>query len=110
MQRYSDKAARPTPNEFLSLRVRVTNLSLTPLVLSFDLKLEPVEHVLVEGMLTEISLGRLERGQSIEVETVICFLCLGHFEVAAAVRCLDDVGRDSKAGVGRLKVVVAEGN
>jgi hypothetical protein len=51
-----------------------------------DLGLEPSEHVLYGGVNQNIPIGRLEPGESRAVDTIVCFLALGCFEISAEVK------------------------
>jgi hypothetical protein len=74
------------------------------------LTVEPAEHTVFEGVLTDIPLGRLDVGESREVETIVCFLSSGRFEIGADVRRLGTAeGGDRTVGVGQLKAIVQEG-
>ncbi|OBZ75570.1 hypothetical protein A0H81_04217 [Grifola frondosa] len=56
----------PPPNEFVYLRTKVTNLSSSELILTLNLTLEPSQHVIYQGTLADIPLGRLAHGESQE--------------------------------------------
>lgn len=71
-----------------------------------DLEMEPSEHVIHEGVLSELAVGRLESGESREVETAVCFLAYGRFEISADVRAFDSPWGDTRAGLGHLVAVV----
>lgn len=71
-----------------------------------DLTMEPAEHVIFEGVLAGLSLGRLESGESREVETPLCFLAYGRFEVVADVRTFGIAQPHNKAGLGQLTAIV----
>lgn len=114
------------PNDFLCLRTKVTNLSSqslwpffmvwlifilrlgTPLALTMNLMMEPMEHIISEGVLSDIPLGRLGCGESTEVETGVCFLSLGRFQIDAEIRCVGSGSGDSAAGLGQLGAVVRD--
>jgi trafficking protein particle complex subunit 9 len=117
----------PAPQEFVYLRTKITNLSRTslvylthpsltqvwtvsPLVFTVDLEAEPVEHVVHEGVLTDMAIGRLEGGESREVETALCFIAYGYFEIFAQVRAFDTSRVDTKVGLGRLIAIVRDDN
>ena len=108
----------PVVNEFITLRATVTNLTCrfksssqftmliyvlaSPLVFTLDLETTPSEHLIYEGALTDLPLGRLEGGRSKEFHTSICFLASGHFEISAVVRAFGEAeveGRVAKAHV-----------
>lgn len=71
-----------------------------------NLLLSPEEHILYEGVLTGIPLGKVNCGQSRFIEVPICFLCMGQFEVGAEARILGIVGESGRVGVGWLRVNV----
>ncbi|KAI0062282.1 hypothetical protein BV25DRAFT_1945461 [Artomyces pyxidatus] len=96
----------PKPYEYAYLRTRVTNLSLGPLLLSLDLSMDPSDHVIQEGILSDIPLGRLGHGETQEVETPLCFVSCGRFEMHADVRILGTRHEEGKVGFGILKAVV----
>jgi len=98
----------PSPNEFVYLRTQVTNLSKMPLVFIVDLDMTPPEHVLFEGVLSNIPLGRLEPGTSQFVETGVGFLCHGCFNIRAEVRILGAPRSGRKAGMSEITAVVRE--
>jgi len=71
-------------------------------VFTLDLEITPSEHVIYEGALTDLPLGRLESGQSEEFQTSICFLASGHFEISAIVRASGEAeveGREAKTHI-----------
>ena len=93
----------PQANEFVELTMRVTNLmcmscryykdllsneasSASSLVFTVDLETTPSEHVVHEGVLTDLPIGCLKTGESREITTSLCFLASGHFEILAQVR------------------------
>lgn len=98
-------------NEFLKLKVRITNLSCESVLdldtgsyprinspafaipLSLTLDLEPSDCLIYEGVIADIPIGRLDEGMTREIEFPICFLTNGHFELVAQVRA---VGFDIK--------------
>lgn len=71
-----------------------------------DLDIDPADQVIYEGVLTNIPLGHLEPGESREVETAVCFLSLGRFEIRADVRILGASRSQREAGIGQLRAVV----
>lgn len=97
----------PTYCEFVYLRTKVTNLSLTSLVFIVDFDLQSSSDVIFEGHLREVPVGRLESGESREIETGLCFLAFGRYEISAEAK----VGGSSECkGAGRLAALVrAEG-
>lgn len=96
-----------SPNEMLYLRVEVTNSSLSSLTMALDLFFDPAEHVLSEGVLSNIAVGKLESEETRAVEVPLCFLCVGRFEIGAEVRVMG-APKDSRAGASRLCISVRE--
>jgi hypothetical protein len=70
--------------------------------------MEPSEHIIYEGVLSDLPIGRLESGESREVETPLCFLSYGRFEVLAEIRILGGLRIGSGAGIGQLIAIVQE--
>ncbi|CAK5277407.1 unnamed protein product [Mycena citricolor] len=106
MVEHGDKY-HPPYSEFVYLRIRVTNNSLTSQIFTVDLDLQPLQHVIYEGLTRDLPIGRLEPDESHEVETGLCFLAYGRFELSAEARI---VGSRECKGTGRLVAVVrAEG-
>jgi len=98
----------PRPNEFVYLRTQVINLSPLPLTLLVDIHLHPAEHIIYEGVLTNIPLGHLDSGESRELEMAVGFLSQGRFEIRAEVRLLGAPRSERIAGVGQLRALVRE--
>jgi len=96
----------PSPNEFVSLRAEIANLSQQQLALTFDVNVDPIEYVLYEGALTGIPLGRLDPGESALVEVVLCFVTCGQFDIGGCVRMMGSLRNDGRVGASTLKVVV----
>ncbi|KAJ7046805.1 TRAPP II complex [Mycena alexandri] len=97
----------PQSSEFVYLRTKVTNLSLTSQVFTVDFDLQSSQHIIFEGLLRDVPIGRLESGESCEVETGLCFLAYGRFEISAEAKV---VGSSESKGTGRLTAMVrAEG-
>lgn len=73
-----------------------------------DLSTSPEEHVLLQGSLTDIMLGRVESGHSQIVNVPLCFLSAGCFEIAVEARQVGVgvMGEKGRTGVSRLWVVV----
>ena len=76
--------------------------------MKLDLSMSPEEHVLLQGSLTDIVLGRVEGRQSQEVEVPICFLSDGYFEIAVEARQLGVTGEQGRTGASHLWVIVKE--
>ncbi|KAJ4474536.1 TRAPP II complex [Lentinula lateritia] len=96
----------PPCSEPVYLHIKVTNLTKTTLVFTLDVNIDPREHVIHDGILCDIPVGRLEAKESREIEVAICFLCHGRFEVSASARVLDSSGSSSETGSARLIVMV----
>lgn len=68
--------------------------------------MDPLEHVLYEGVLRDIPVGRLEEGETSDVSIPICFLSRGRFVLSATVRSSDT---KTAEGVKRLTALVDGG-
>lgn len=76
------------------------------LVATLDIALEPAQHIVFEGVSSNIPLTKLAEGESYEVEVPITFVSLGHFDLSAQVRRLGHaVG---VVGRGQLSAIVQE--
>jgi hypothetical protein len=75
--------------------------------MTLDLIIDPAEQVLSEGVLSSITLGKLESEETKAVEVPFYFLCTGRFEIGAEVRILG-APKDSRAGSSRIRVSVIE--
>lgn len=73
-----------------------------------NLSTSPEEHVLLQGSLTDITLGRVESGQSHVAEVPLCFLSVGYFEIAVEARQLGIMGEKQRTGVARLWAIVTD--
>ena len=80
----------------------------SPLTLLVDLDIDPADHVIYEGVLSNIPLGHLEAGESQKLEMAAAFLSQGRFQIRAEVRILGALHSERRAGVGQLKAVVRE--
>ncbi|KAI0928535.1 hypothetical protein AcW1_005748 [Taiwanofungus camphoratus] len=97
----------PQPNEFVYLRTRVTNLSPSELILTLNLYLEPSQHVIHQGLLLDIPIGRLKQGEAHETETPIAFVSGGSFDFHADVCALDQIRDTNQVGKGHLRAMVS---
>ncbi|ESK96998.1 hypercellular protein [Moniliophthora roreri MCA 2997] len=97
----------PPPNRILHLRTRITNMARSSLVCTLDLQIEPTEHFIHDGALSDIPVGRLDKNESREVDTAICFLSQGRFEVRGIVRVVGDPHVQGK-GLAHLVCLVEE--
>ncbi|KAG6814362.1 hypothetical protein H0H92_010948 [Tricholoma furcatifolium] len=100
----------PPIDEFVYLRTRITNASPSSQVFTMDVEMNPAEHVVYEGILTELAVGRLESGESRTIDTAVCFLANGRFEMSVQVRNLDSPSDTGRAGIGRLTAIVRKGD
>ncbi|KAG6900876.1 hypothetical protein C0993_009994 [Termitomyces sp. T159_Od127] len=101
----------PPAEEFVYLRSTITNTSSSSQVFIMDMDLEPSDHVVFEGVLSELAVGRLESGETREIDTAICFLSKGRFEISAEVRSYEIPWSDtSRAGIGHLIAIVRSGD
>ncbi|KAH9901034.1 TRAPP II complex [Cubamyces lactineus] len=98
----------PQPNEFVYLRTSITNLSPSELLLTLNLTLEPSDHVVYQGELLDIPIGRLARGEAHEVETPVAFVACGHFDFAAEVRAVGRPRDSSLVGHGKMRITASD--
>jgi len=96
------------PNTVVNMVAKVTNTGPSTLAMMLSLSTSPEEHVLLQGSLTDITLGRVESGQSQVVEVPLCFLSVGYFEIAVEARQLGIMGEKRRTGVARLWAIVKE--
>ncbi|KIL69772.1 hypothetical protein M378DRAFT_190156 [Amanita muscaria Koide BX008] len=104
-----DEEFCPRPYEFICLKATVKSLSLYSNIFMMNLRLEPSEHVIYDGISQKIPVGRLEPGESREIDTTVCFLAHGYYEVSAEVR-LAKGDQTELAGMGFLNVNLSQGN
>ncbi|KAF8894639.1 TRAPP II complex [Infundibulicybe gibba] len=68
---------------------------------------DPPEHVIHEGVLSDLSVGRLGSGESRTLETALCFLANGRIELGAVVRARgSDPPVNIRAGAGCLTAIM----
>ena len=113
------------PNQFVYLRTTLLNqsrefcisiissfnvyLSADPQILKMNLTLSPSEHVLYEGVQSDIPVGKLNSGEERQVELGICFVSEGRFDLRAEAWLVGyDVDENAKAGEGGLRVLVRD--
>ncbi|KAG1765880.1 hypothetical protein EV702DRAFT_1204406 [Suillus placidus] len=96
-----------SPNEMFCLRVEVANSSLSPLAMALDLMFDPAEQVLLEGVSSNMAIGKLKPDETKAVEVPLCFLCTGRFEIGAEVQITGTL-KDSRAGASRICISVRE--
>lgn len=80
------------------------------LVLTADTTVDPADHVIQEGVLSEVPIGRLETGEEREFEAPLCFVACGRFRVQVEARAVDGAVGGAKVGSATLKVVASEDN
>ncbi|KAI0273777.1 TRAPP II complex [Gloeopeniophorella convolvens] len=101
---------QPAPYEFVYLRLRITNFSLQPLLLTVDITADPADHVIQEGTASDVSIGHLEPGAVRELETPLCFVACGRFRIQADARTVGAVAGTPRVGSATLKAIVEEDN
>jgi len=99
---------RASPNEFLVLRMRIRNASPTNLVLTASMFFEPEKHVIYQGVLQGIPLGEVQSDEIRELETAICFVSCGRFQLRTQIEILG-APRGESAGSGHVLVLVEDG-
>lgn len=71
--------------------------------------MNPSEHMLYEGVLSDIPVGKLESGEERQVEIGICFISEGRFDLRAEARLIGcKVDEYAKAGERSLRVFVQD--
>jgi hypothetical protein len=123
----------PVPYEFVYLRMRITNLSreldlplpypiiwadnetcntriVQSLVLTADIVVDPADHAIQEGPTSGIPIGRLEPGAERELETPLCFVACGRFNVHVEARAISAAAQVAKVASATLKATVGEDN
>lgn len=98
----------PAPYQFVYLRVHIADLSFQPLVLTADTTVDPADHVIQEGVLSDVPIRRLEKGEERELEAPLCFVACGRFRVQVEARAVDGAVREARVGSATLKVFVSE--
>ncbi|KAI0670282.1 TRAPP II complex [Trametes maxima] len=98
----------PPPSEFVYLKTSITNLSPSELILTLNLGLEPSDHVVYQGELVDIPVGRLGKGDSYEVETPVAFVACGRFDFTAEVRTVGRSRESGLVGYGRMRIAVGD--
>ncbi|PBK78204.1 hypothetical protein ARMSODRAFT_947080 [Armillaria solidipes] len=96
-------------NEFVHLRIKIKNQYASPLTLSLDLIMEPPEHVIYEGVLNDIPVGKLKSGASFDITIPLCFLAYGRFTIWATANTFRGKTRERVQGLAQLTAVVTEG-
>lgn len=76
------------------------------LVLTLNLGLEPADHVIFQGELVDIPVGRLATGESYDIETPITFITCGRFDFSAEVYILAQSGESRRVGHGKMRIDV----
>ena len=117
---------QPQLNELSYLRIKVVNLSckstLSEILVvascpfwcylavsrtfSLNLLLDPIEHVLYEGLSSDIPIGRLRSRETVEFDTPVTFISCGRFEMSGMLTDSDHLGDSDRLGRGFLKAVV----
>ncbi|KAJ3559110.1 hypothetical protein NM688_g536 [Phlebia brevispora] len=71
----------PPLNEFVCLRVKLTNLSPSQHTLTVNFTMDPAQYILYEGVLMDVPVGRVDIDQSQEIELPVTFVSCGRFEI-----------------------------
>ncbi|KAF9533009.1 TRAPP II complex [Crepidotus variabilis] len=96
------------PNEFVQLRAKVMNLCSFPVVFTLDLEATPSEHLIYEGIFSELAIGRLQSGESKEISTTLCFLACGRFELSAKARGFGSSETEGRVARTHISAIVTE--
>ena len=76
------------------------------LVVTLNLDLEPADHVIFQGELVDIPVGRLAKGELYDIETPITFIACGRFDFSAEVYTLTRSGESKQVGHGKMRIDV----
>lgn len=68
--------------------------------------LDPLQHILAEGVLSDIPVGRLGSDEIYEFDTPITFVSCGRFEISGVIRDPGYSGDSDRLGRGLLKAMV----
>jgi hypothetical protein len=75
--------------------------------MTLNLIIDPAEQVLSEGVLSNMTVGKVESEKTKVMETPFYFLCTGFFEVGAEVQILG-APKNARAGTRRIRIAVRE--
>ena len=78
-------------------------------IVSLSLGVDPSEHVLSDGVLGSIPLGRLQSQEATVFEIGLSFISEGSFNIQSQAYILEDSGRLTVAGTGSISVRVEDG-
>jgi trafficking protein particle complex subunit 9 len=79
-----------------------------PLVLTADIAVDPADHVLQEGALSDIPIGRLESREVRELEVPLCFIACGRFHMQVEAWAINSPTSHTKVGFAMLTAIVRE--
>ncbi|GJE90813.1 TRAPP II complex [Phanerochaete sordida] len=97
---------QPPLNELVYLRTKVTNLSKTPRTFTVNFVLDPPQHILFEGVLSDIPVGRLASDEAYEFDTPVTFVACGRFELTAFITDPSSVADRDRLGRSLVKAAV----
>ncbi|KIJ44069.1 hypothetical protein M422DRAFT_252562 [Sphaerobolus stellatus SS14] len=110
---YDNEAVSPEernfcrPNHFVYLRAALRNQTPNPLILTMTISTSSAEHVLYDGVITNVPVGRLESGEEQQLEFGVCFISGGRFDLHAEAHVVSNDGDDETlAGKGDLRIRV----
>ena len=120
-----DGVYHPPLNELVQLKGIVTNMSCkrriffrdytvpdissaSKMTVTVNVTMDPMQHILFEGILTDIPIGHLDPGQSKTFEFPISFVSCGRFDIAADAMSFDNTLSRTKLAHGRLRAIVQE--
>ncbi|KAG7092479.1 hypothetical protein E1B28_008831 [Marasmius oreades] len=95
----------PPSYHILRLRTKITNMSRTPHALTVNIHVEPTEHMIHDGALSEIPVGTLGKNESQEIDVGICFLSHGRFDINAVAKVVGNPHQHEK-GMTHLACIV----
>ncbi|TDL27497.1 hypothetical protein BD410DRAFT_762504 [Rickenella mellea] len=97
------------PNDFVFLRSRLSNLSASSIAMTLSLGLTPSEHVIYNGDISNIPVGRLDGGSSKDIVTVLCFTAEGRYDITSQAWMSDGTLDRTWVGEGVVQVIARSG-
>lgn len=76
-------------------------------MLTLSLELEPNSHVVTQGELRSVPIGRLAKSETHVVETPLAFLACGRFDFSAEVWAVGRPPESSLVGQGKMRIDVS---
>ena len=78
------------------------------MTLTVNLRMEPAQHILFEGVLSDIPVGRLDVAQTQEFELPVAFVSCGRFEITAEAVLVNGPQARTRLSRSQLRALVQE--